>query len=354
MKAILKHGIIATAVTTSILSGCMSTTKVENKVDVVTNSQYIVEMPESEFMPSQAELVGEQRSVVVLPVKIDSNADFETGAVRQVSSELENGLITAGVEIVDRSLAAKLGDEILAYEATGQFSGAGIDVADVAILPAIHNVGIAKSFTPASNYVNKDGKRIYTPAKCSYEATVTGNVKLFELPELTETEAFNMRGTASTALSINNSSCPVSQDIAYSLASQASGNSVYNILSDIQKNFSKSGYVMQYRKRDDLHLVNITLGTGQKLKEGQKIIFATKLSQPDYTTGENVISTVVYDFTGVVSDMIDSGSAWVIVDEEAEGRLKKGDIAKTDFEKSLWDDMTKSGNLVDNLKNSFQ
>ena len=354
MKAILKHGVIATAVSTILLGGCMNTTKVENKVDVITNSQYIVSMPESQFMPTPAELTGEQTSVVVLPVKIDSNATFETGAVRQVSSELENGLITAGVEIVDRSLATKLGDEILAYEATGQFSGAGIDVADVAILPAIHNVGIAKSFTPASNYTDDDGKRHYTPAKCDYEATVTGNVKLFELPDLKETEAINMKGTASTSLSISNSSCPVSQDIAYSLASQASGNSVYNILSEIQKNFSQSGYVMQYRKRGDLHLVNITLGASQKLKEGQKIIFATKLSQPDYTTGKNTVSTVYYDFKGVVSDMIDANNAWVIVDEEAEGQLKKGDIAQTDFEKSFWDDITKGGNLADNIKNSFQ
>ena len=113
MKAILKHGVIATAVSTILLGGCMNTTKVENKVDVITNSQYIVSMPESQFMPTPAELTGEQKSVVVLPVKIDSNATFETGAVRQVSSELENGLITAGVEIVDRSLATKLGDEII-------------------------------------------------------------------------------------------------------------------------------------------------------------------------------------------------------------------------------------------------
>ena len=32
MKAILKHGVIATAVSTILLGGCMNTTKVENKV----------------------------------------------------------------------------------------------------------------------------------------------------------------------------------------------------------------------------------------------------------------------------------------------------------------------------------
>ena len=111
MKALLKHGVVAATVSTVLLSGCMSTTKVENKVDVITNDQYIVDIPESQFMPSAAELRGEQKTAVVLPVKIDAAANFETGAVRQISSELEAGLITAGVEIVDRSLASKLGDE---------------------------------------------------------------------------------------------------------------------------------------------------------------------------------------------------------------------------------------------------
>lgn len=354
MKAILKHGVIATAVSTVMLSGCMNTTKVENKVDVITNSQYIVNIPESEFMPTPAEMRGKQKTVVVLPVKIDSSANFETGAVRQISSELETGLITAGVEIVDRSLAAKLGDEILAYEATGQFSGAGIDVADVAILPAIHNVGIAKSFTPASNYTDDDGKRHYTPAKCDYEATVTGNLKFFELPELSETEAINLKGTASTSLSISNSSCPVSQDMAYSLASQASGNGVFNILPQIQQNFSQSGYVLEYRKRGDVHLVNISLGSMNKLKEGQKIKFETKVSRFNRATGKNVMSTYPYDFEGVVSDIIEADNAWVIVDEEAEAQLKMGDIAKTHFEQTFWDVMSKGGNIADNIKNSFQ
>ncbi|GGF64690.1 hypothetical protein [Alteromonas lipolytica] len=337
----------------------MNTTKVENKVDVITNPSYIVNLPESQFMPSKAELMGGQKSVVVLPVKIDSNANFETGAVREISSELENGLNDAGAEIVDRSLASKLGDEILAYEATGQFSGAGIDVADTAILPTIHNVAISKSFSPASSYTDDDGKKHYTPAKCSYEAVVTGNLKLYQLPELTQTEALNFKGDASSSLSINNSSCPISQDMAYSLASQASGNGVYNILPEVQKNFSQTGYVMEYRKRGDLHLVNITLGTSQKLREGQKIKFATMHAKADHTTGKSTLMALDYDFEGVVSDMIDANSAWVIIDEEAEGQLKKGDVAKTFFEQSFMDQMMRAGStgsstgLMKSLKNSF-
>lgn len=353
MKILCKSGITLAAVSTLLLAGCMSTTVVENKVDIITNNQYVVSIPESEFMPSVAELQGQGKSVVVLPVKIDTNANFESGAVRQVSSELETGLINAGAEIVDRSLAQKLGDEISAYEATGQFSGAGIDVADVAILPAIHNVAISKSFNPASSWVDDDGKRHISAASCNYEATVTGTVKFFELPDLSETQALNLKGTASSSLAMNNSSCPISQDIAYSLASQASGNGVFNILPEIQQNFSQSGYVLEYRKRDSLHLVNISLGTNHKLREGQKIVFATKTSRVNRVTNKQSVSTFTYDFQGVVSDIIEADNAWVIVDEEAEMELKMGDVAKTHFEQSFWDAMTKGGNMVDNIKNSF-
>lgn len=353
MKTPLKHGLVIASLSSALLAGCMSTTKVSNPIEIITNDNYIVNIPDAEFVPSKAELMGGKMAVVVLPVKIDSNATFETGAVRQISSELESGLITAGADIVDRNLASKLGDEILAYEATGQFSGAGIDVADVAILPAIHNVDIAKRFSAARNWTDDDGDRHYTPPSCFYEATVSGNVKFFELPDLNETEALTFKGTASNTMSINNSSCPVSQDLAYSLASQASGNGVYNILPEIQQNFSQSGFVIEYRKRDNEHLVNINLGSNHKLKPGQKIKFARKVSRYNRLTEKTKISTLPYNFTGVVSDLIEPDNAWVIVDEEAETQLKYGDIAKTYFEQTIWDSMTKGGNIMDNLKNSF-
>lgn len=317
-----------------LLSGCNST-NIENADITFTDNQYLVNIPDASIMPSKAALRGARIKVVVLDTKINSDANFEKGAVREVSSKVENGLINAGVEIVDRSLAGRLGDEIAVFEATGRFSGAGLDVADIAILPSVSNVQIGSNYSPQRSY-SKDGKSYTNPATCNYQSDMRGNVKLYKLPDLQLIEGISMEGAYSSTGPVNNRNCTISEGLASGLASSAAENAINNTINQIQKHMTGKSYVIEYRKNGDDHFALISMGRNSGLKTGQKIQFAKQVESFNRLTETSEINEVPYSFRGVVSNIVRADSAWIILDEEAEGRLQFGDIAKKLFEEQSY------------------
>ncbi|RDV24761.1 hypothetical protein DXV75_11820 [Alteromonas aestuariivivens] len=339
------------AVTLStVLVACMSTsTKVENVGEILSNPDFEVEMAKAEIMPAASEMSGKRTKVVVLPVRVSDASEYEIGAKREITAMLENGLLGAGADIVDRSLTGKLAEEIIAYEATGQFSDAGLDVADIVILPSISNVQVDSDYSPPSTYTD-DGKTKTIPARCRFEGKVSGNIRVYSLPELKLVEGVPLNGSTSDYEETRRSNCPISQSQASMLAAKATKDGVSDMLHKVKKHLSQTGYVREYRNRGDDHLVFISMGSAQGLKPGQKIQFAHKFRFHDEYTNTTTITLAPYDFSGIVSDYIQAGSAWVIVEPEALNQLKQGDIAKTHFEANssitLTDTIEDSANLI--------
>ncbi|MDN4502149.1 hypothetical protein QX776_07030 [Alteromonadaceae bacterium BrNp21-10] len=329
-------------------TGCVSTTKVENPVDIISNDNYIVQLQDTEIMPSKSELQGNRSRVVVLPVRNNTKETFESGAIREMSSLIENSLLGAGVEIVDRALASSLGDEIVAYEATGKFSGGGVTVADIAILPSIHNVNVSSSFTPKSTYT-KDGKTKTIPSSCSFKGDISGNVKIYQLPELSVIDGHAINGSYSNSDISNDSRCQFSKEYAATLASKATAEGVGDVINKVKNHFRQKGYVVEYRKRDDDHLVQISIGSERGLKVGQKIQFTRTLKRTNRLTNETTISVIPYDFEGTVSELLEPTNAWIIVDEKAQGQLKFGDGARQFFRDATI--LEAAGGFVGNLVN---
>lgn len=333
--------LLAISTLTIALTACNSTV-VENADVAFVDNQYLVNIPDAAIMPSKEALRGARIKVVVLDTKINNDANFEKGAVRELSSKVENGLINAGVEIVDRSLAGKLGDEISVFEATGRFSSGGISVADIAILPSVSNVQVSSGYTPSSNYTN-DGKSYTNPATCNYSSQVRGNVKLYKLPNLELIEGIVIEGDYASTGPVSSRSCTIGESLASGLAASAAESAVNNSINQIQKHMTGKSYVIEYRKFDGKHFALISMGTSSGLKTGQKIQFAKLVSKSNRLTETTEIVEVPYSFSGVVSNIIRGETAWIIVDEEAETRLHFGDIAKKLFEeKGFFDDLQNS------------
>jgi hypothetical protein len=344
MKSLFKAGSAAMVVGSLSLAGCMSTTAVEDADDIIINSNYIVNIPDAEFIPSKEQLQSTEVLVVVLPVKSSQTSGFEVGAVPQLTASIEDGLNQAGIEIIDRSLAGSLADELYAYEASGEYNGSGINVADYAIMPAVGNVEIRKSHSAARTW-KKDGKMYSSPATCTFRATMTGSIKLYQMPEMSNIDSLSLNGTSSQSYDSNNSSCPMSNDLIYAIGSAATEDAVYAQTANLQSHFSKAGYVLEYRKKDDFHMVNISLGSNNKIKPGQKIKFSTKTQRTNRVTGKTSISEIPYSFSGIVSDLIEADNSWVIIEEEAETKVKFGDLARTHYEKSFMDGVMKKSGL---------
>jgi hypothetical protein len=335
----IKYTIAATLITV-LGSGCNSTT-VENASTTFVDDQFLVDIPDATIMPSDAALKGKRIRVVVLDTKTNSTANFEKGAIRGLSAKLENGLINAGVEIIDRSLAGKLGDEITVYETTGKFSGAGLNVADIAIFPSVSNVQVSSGYTQSKSGTN-DGERYTIPAKCTYNGTVSGNVKLYRLPDLELVEGITLEGKYNSSGAVGSRSCPISSTLASSLASSAIADAIDESINLVQSHMAGSSYVIEYRKRDNDHYALISMGSSSGLKKGQKIKFVKKVKTKQTRLRKSKVVEIPYGFSGTVSNVIEADSAWIIVDEAAEAELKFGDVAKKLFEEQSILDKIKS------------
>lgn len=339
-KRLLIGSLSALAVTT--LSGCIATNKVENSVDLITNPSYIVPMAKSEHMPSKEELAGRRSRVVVLPVKFSGDTSYQTNAIKELSALIENGLLRAPVELVDRKLANKLGDEIVAYEATGRYAGGDLNVADIAIMTVVNNVSIGGAFTGTTTYTD-DGVTKYIPSYCTYTAKLTGNVRIYQMPDLSILDTFPLEGMQSSNQNSNDSNCRVSTAQSNGVATMASATAVDNVLHNIQNIFSGSAYVVEYRKRLEEHYVMVSMGSNQSIKPGMKVQFYRKVEITHPMTGDKTISELPYDFSGTVLEgLVEAGSAWVKLPEEAETQIRMGDIAKVHFEEmGFWEKATK-------------
>lgn len=340
----LKFTLLAAA-TSLGLTACINTGKVENAVEIISNQQYVVDLVKADVQPSRTELEGTRAKVIVLPIQNESGLQFESGAARALVAKIDSGLNEVGVESLDRSLANSLSQEIIAYEQTGKFSGSGINLAGFAILPTITNVNVGGTFVPATSYT-KDGQTNYTPAACKYTGQMSGSVKVYKLPELSIVDAININGDASQSTGVTSGNCPVNNLTATSMVSSAAQNGIFKALPGVQKHFIQAAYVLAYRKREAEHIVQISMGSNQGLKEGQEIEFIRQQKSTHPVTGKVTIMQIPYEFTGKVTQINEGDLAWVKVDEAAEGQLQFGDMARQKFEVGFFDEMMQRAGYV--------
>jgi hypothetical protein len=328
--------ILMTTAATFAIAGCMNTGQVDNPVDIISNQQYVVDMTKADVQPTREELAGGRAKVIVLPLQNESSQEFGSGAAMALVSKIDGGLNDVGVESLDRRLANSLGEEIMAYEQTGEFSGAGIDLAGFAILPTLSNVQLGGTYVPPTTYT-QDGQTKYTPAVCKYTGVMTGSVKVYKLPDLSIVDAININGDASQSTNVSVTQCPINELTASSLVSSAAENGIFAALPQIQKHFVQSAYVLEYRKREKEHIVQISMGSNQGLKAGQVIEFVRQQKSTHPVTGKVTITQIPFEFTGKVTQVNQGDLAWVKIAEEAEGVLQFGDMARQKFEVGFFD-----------------
>ncbi|GGF60977.1 hypothetical protein [Alteromonas lipolytica] len=323
----LRMSLAAAIFTVSVIFGCSTTTISEKSPGVFSVVSYQVNIPMAEVQPSLTELQGKQKSLIVLPVTTGTNAGINTNLIHHFLLQLDKSLREADLKVVDSDRVTKLLDDIEDAKATDKHPGPIIDVADAAILPTLQTVSLSQTFSPAANST-VDGLPQHSSASCRFHAAVTGKVTIYDLSTFKIIATLILEGTETTTLATSNEKCPLGEDDTFNLTSQAANNAIGLVMPEVQHIFSQPGYVLDYRKKGDIHLVKISLGTKQKLKAGQKIDFARRFLKRNYLGGELIIDTVQYDFQGIVSDMIDTDIAWVEVHREAETQLMIGDQAK--------------------------
>lgn len=313
------------------LSGCAST--------AIKNLDALEPIPlePNEIMPTKAELAGQPLRVVVFEADDGDIALAKSARVGgTIAREIEKYLNATGVELVDRSIAVKLQEELMLAEMQGQSDYAGPEVADFAIVGAISQTAAGSSFTESRRWQDKQGKWHRIPAKCSYNAEVAGTVRIYRMPSMQPVETLNLDGRSSSSEETRTSGCPIYRESAEGMARAAATHGIRRISAALQNHFAPRGYVMERRSGNGKHIIKVTLGRKQRLEQGNvvKIMNLTRTINP--LTHEESIES--YELgTGRVSDQIGNDFAWVIVNSDIVGKIRLGQPVQIKYRRGFFD-----------------
>jgi len=322
-----KTVLLATAISTLVLTGCASTS------DNFTQYQS-VSMQKADVLPTKESLAGEKFKVVIFTADDGgSKLAKKAKAGYSVATTLEKYMAEAGVEIVDRDIADKLEIEIETAEELGESTYQGQEIADYAITGSISTAQVGASFTERSTYKDKKGKVHVTPAYCTYSAKVTANLKLYTMPALTYSKTISIDDSVSSSKDTNNSNCPMSANQQQSMVRQAAVEAVKDSRIEFQNFFAPKAYVLEHRVFEDQDIFKLSAGTNLGFKAGDELKFYSVNKSKNPLTGD--ISSEEYPVTeGEVEEgLVFDQYVWVSVDHEKAAKIRLGDFVKIEYSK---------------------
>lgn len=290
-----------------------------------------------DIMPTKSEMAHVKPKVVVMPLANGSSDIIKKVDAGNTIANTTETLLSSSklVELVDRSAAEKLRNELSIIELKGDSGKAyqGPNIADMAISGSLNSASVTAKFTEASTVCNKEGKCWTTPASCSYSGSISGTLKVYELPNLKVSDSFPISGEKSFS---EEGGCKSNYD-KEGLISAAAVKAPDSARVELLNLFSPKGYITERRENDGKSIFLCQIGSidGAAYNLKIKIYSLRKNSNPltGVTTSEEVMIG-----EGVISDQVTPNTAWVLIeDKEISNQIKLGDFVKFNFKKGLLD-----------------
>lgn len=311
-----------------IVSGCAS-----SKIDNLDAFQKLP-MQQSANMPSKAALIGSKSRVIILGVEDTKWPGAGQDVANKVTKELNT---TNNVVIVDRTLAAQLGQEIQLAETKGRTGYKGQDVADFAITGKVTDGAAGIKYTASSSYKDKEGKIYYTPAQCTTSGSAAFSLKIVQLPSLNVIKTIEGDGTASSTQDADSgwgrSKCvSLDQATANGIVSAAMNNAMRKARTELKNQFAPSGYVTERRRFEKTNIFKTTLGAPDGAQQGLTVGIIHFSTEQNPLTGEK--NTEQHSIAeGLISDQIGNNFSFVIIaDTEKADKILLGDKVQVKYE----------------------
>lgn len=287
------------------------------------------------YMPTPEQLKSAKIKVVIFPLSegdIDFAKQAKLGAT--MAGLLENQLAGGAVEIIDRNSAQKLQKEVMLAEMNKVGSYSGPAVADYAISGAIDDTTYGYEFHEAYTTTDKKGNVYHHSATFSYKATVTGKVKIYELPSLRIVKTITFSDSATKSEKTKSASDYKRRDD--NLVGKSGSDAIKSARVELQNFFSKKGYVLERRAKEKVTIYKISLGSDDGLKTGDTCQLFTINKTVNPITQEETPEDFLLG-EGKISNIIANNYAWIVVDEDKlHSQIRLGDYVKAKYVKNLF------------------
>ena len=333
-----------------LLGSCATTIKNFDKYE----KQF---MSKSAFMPSAENLEGKSPKVVVFAFEENDNEIAKNAALGKTIANNVESILTKDrlIELVDRSAAEKLKKEILVVEANKTGSYKGPKIADYAISGAISNADFTSKYSSGSTYVNPKNMQVVSiPPKYTYNSSVAGNIKIYELPSLTVVENIDFSGSQGRSENVRQNGGlslgglqvggqqvdGISRDDG--LVRKAGEDAIDEVKSTLKNAFAKKGYILEKRTYDNKAIFKITLGSQDGIKQDDEFEVIGQFEVENAISGATEVERRNIA-TGKVADQIHAKTAWVVINEkEKASAIRLGDAVKIKYKKNQLESLMKT------------
>lgn len=309
MRKTLALGTIMAGV---LAAGCSSVPKISQAQ--LTNK---MQLPVSASNPSPRGAEVSKAVIFDVDTSAAQTAD-DAQAGEPIRFAIDGYLNDAGAEMVDRTLATELKDELLRAEMGGAGSYKGAPIADYAVKTTVTQASFGSSFSEARSWVDDKGKRHTNPAKCNYAGKVAISVDVYTVPELNRVKSFRGEGSESASEETRNSNCSATGG---NMIRAAAIDSVYEIQEELKAFFAPIGYVLNgYEISENEFVLKTSLTSDLGAKPGRGVRLINVTAEGDrYPVGE-----------GKIADPVVGSGAFVVVDDEVISKVRIGDEVRID------------------------
>jgi len=328
MKRILSFSVISLF----LLTGC------SHKINLAEYSP--ISAPKAKHMPSKEELSNKKPSVLVMDINNNRIEIAQKAKAGEVMATKINGELAASkiVNVVKRLKSTNLEDEVKKIQI---MKSLGINNANYIITGKIDNATYNYQFYEAYIYKDKKGRYHRVPPKITYESCVSGNIKVYSLPDLKIKITIPVKACAYQSQDARKPSDAIKYNpsLIRKAAIEAADDAIY----PLENFFAPKGYIEEIRKKDDQFIIKVTIGIEDGLKPGDDVYIYTIKDFKNNLTGK-IDSEEKMIGKGIVSDNeIGRHYAWIIVDELKEGYiLHIGDYVKPHKSQSFFTKLIKA------------
>lgn len=333
-----------------LLGSCATTIKNFDKYE----KQF---MSKTSYMPSAENLEGKSPKVVVFAFEENDNEIAKNAALGKTIANNVESVLTQDrlIELVDRNSAEKLKKEIALSEANKTGSYKGPKIADYAISGAISNADFTSKYSAGSTYIDpKSMQAVSVPPKYTYSSSVSGNIKIYELPSLTVIENIDFSGAQSRsenvrqngglsfgALQVGGQQLDgTTRDDG--LVRKAGEDAIEEAKSALKNAFAKKGYILEKRTFDGKAIFKITLGSQDGIKQDDDFEVIGQFEVENAISGATDVERRTIA-TGKVADQIHGKTAWVVINEkEKNNSIRLGDAVKIKYKKNQLESLMKN------------
>ncbi|WP_369919887.1 hypothetical protein AB8E32_15000 [Marinomonas polaris] len=334
--------LVAMIISIALLTGCTS-----RQIKDTTGVNILLTDIPPEDKELKAQMNGEGRKIILAPVEYSAPANSEIAS--KVYDDLSQRLLKSGNTVVDRALAAKLKNELLAAEVSGQFRTSGPAVAEIALMTKITHLSYGSTFHKAHSWKSKSGEWKKRDAYCSFSGKAHLNLRAYKVPSMDLINTYEYEGSARTTVDTSRSSCPISNASLYNLFNKSLSKAIKNGSGETLNDLAPEAYVIERRDFEggSESIFHVTIGKKSGATEDAVVKFYRKEKRITPITNETRIDKVLLGEGEIFAEGItDQGSYVYVDDEELIDELRIGDVVKLDHGKCDFDEYAVFGSCI--------